>query len=63
MIVDKVGKYKTNRKYKGGNQISVWTIPEGTEFEVEQINKTYHQFISDTFGDWTYWDKDVTFIG
>lgn len=62
MIVDRVGIYRTNIIFRGGNSISTWTIPKGTEFRVGQIDKVYHKFISDTFGDWTYWDKDVTFI-
>ena len=62
MIIDKVGRYKTNRIYKSGNACSVWTIPEGTEFTVNSVDSVYHQFYSDMFGDWTYWDKDVIAI-
>lgn len=63
MIIDKIGKYRTNREYKGGNAASVWTIPAGTEFTVTQIDKSRHKFISSMFGDWEYWDRDVTYLG
>jgi len=59
MILNKTGKYKTNREYKGRTSYSIWTIPKDTEFEVCQIDEEYHKFYSDMFGDWTYWDKDV----
>lgn len=60
MIIDKTGIYVTNREYRGGNAISVWTIPKNTEFTVTQISPEHHQFLSSVFGDWTYWDKDAT---
>jgi len=59
LIIDKFGCYKTNRKYNGRTTCGIWTIPENTEFEVIQIDSIGKQFYSDTFGDWSYWDKDV----
>ena len=63
MIVDKVGKYKTNKVYSGRTLTSVWTIPSGTEFTVDQIDDARHMFWSNMFGEWSYWDKDVEYVG
>jgi hypothetical protein len=63
MIINKCGIYKTNIEYKGGNACSVWTIPSSTEFKVTQIDITYHKFLSNIFGEWSYWDKDVVWVG
>lgn len=63
MIIDKLGIYKTNREYRGGNATSVWTIPEGTEFKVTQVDWNSRKFLSCMFGDWKYWNKDVSYVG
>ena len=62
MIVNEVGTYITNQEYKGGNACSIWTIPKGTVIDVTQIDNTGNQFMSKAFGDWTYWEKNLTKI-
>lgn len=61
MIIDRVGLYKTNREYRGGVAgFSTWTIPKESEFRVTQIDVNGSSFMSDVFGDWEYWNRDVT---
>lgn len=56
MIVDKLGIYKTAREYKGQNAENSWMIPQGSLFEVTQINRQEKMFFSSVFGGWHKWE-------